>query len=40
VKAIYVLGADEKTISQGVFKFREGEVRWIRFGFRSHAPTH
>jgi hypothetical protein len=40
VKAVHVLGADEKTVLQRVFKFRKGEVSWIRFGRRSHTSTH
>jgi hypothetical protein len=40
VKVVHVLGADEKAILQRVFKFGESEVRRIRFGCRSHTPTH
>jgi hypothetical protein len=40
VKAVHVLGADEKALLQVVFKLRKGEVGGIRFGCRSHAPTH
>jgi hypothetical protein len=40
VKVGHVLGAEEKTILQSVFKFGEGEVRGIRLGFRSHTPPH
>ena len=32
VEAVHVLGAGEKALLQGVFKFCEGEVRRIRFG--------
>jgi len=32
VQAVHVLGAGEKALLQGVFKFRKGEVRWIRSG--------
>jgi hypothetical protein len=32
VEAVHVLGTDEKALLQGVFKFRKGEVRWIRSG--------
>ena len=40
VKAVNILGADEEAILQGVFNFREGEVRTVRFGRRSHTPPH
>jgi hypothetical protein len=40
VKAIYVLGADEKAFLQHVFKSGEGEVCGVRFGCRSDSPTH
>jgi len=40
VQAVHVLRADEQAVLQRVFKFGEGEVRRIRLGFRSHAPTH
>jgi hypothetical protein len=38
--AVHVLGADEQAILQGIFKFGESEVRRIRLGWRSYAPTH
>jgi hypothetical protein len=40
VKAVHVLSADEKALSQSKFKLCEGEVGWIRFGCRSNPPTH
>ena len=40
VKVVYVLGADEEAILQSVLNFREGEVRRVRFGRRSHTPPH
>jgi len=40
VKVVHVLGAGEKALLQRVFKFRQGEVSWIRFGCRSNTPTH
>jgi hypothetical protein len=30
----------KRRVLQGAFKFREGEVSRIRFGCRSHTPTH
>jgi hypothetical protein len=40
VKVVHILGADEKAILQGVFKFCEGEVGWIWFGCRSNPSPH
>jgi len=40
VKVVHVLRTDEETILRGVFKFRKGEVRRVRFGSRSDTPTH
>jgi hypothetical protein len=40
VKVVHVLGTTEEAILEAVFKFGEGEVSRIRFGRRSHAPTH
>ncbi len=40
VKAVDVLGADEKAILHSVLKIRDGEVSRIRFGCRSNPPPH
>jgi hypothetical protein len=37
VKVVHVLGADEETVLQSVFKIGEGEVRRIRFGCTSRS---
>jgi hypothetical protein len=40
VKAVNVLGADEKAVLQSVLKFGEGKVRRIRFGCPSNPPPN
>jgi hypothetical protein len=40
VKIVHVLGAEEQTIFQLLFKLSQREVRRIGLGFRRDTPTH